>query len=243
MGVHIYSGSLVRFYTNDWENEIQRWARENGVEYQSSFSGESPSWPTVEKAKEHLAWMRSTFESAASWNDDETDYHTIKLHQEGRDALALVAAHLQRPDVPMATTMPDDMMSDVAYAEAGPKGYLIGPIAAFDCSLILPGDFDGVRFVESPMREKVLTCSTEFLKAAMAYVSKNYWNDCVDPKAWIERGLVHARESGFVDVESGGFVAEKEPENSLKGNAEFAFGVYSSVLTFSDSHNTAIAIW
>jgi|CXWL01.1.fsa_nt_gi hypothetical protein len=243
MGVHIYSGSLVRFYTNNWENEIQRWARENGVKYQSSFAGPTPAWPTSDEATEHLAWMRSTFEHGVSWNDDETDYHTIKLHQEGRDALTLVAAHLHRPDLPMPLSMPADPMDDVALAEAGPKGYLIGPIAAFESSLIVPGDFDGVTFVESPLHERVLTCSTKFLRNAMAFVRKGYWSDSVEPDSWLNRGLIYARDSGSVDVASGDFTADDEPEGSLQGNAEFAFGAYSSVLAFSDKHNTAIAIW
>lgn len=243
MGVHIYSGSLVRFYTNNWENEIQRWARESGFDYQSSYSGEAPTWPTADEAREHLAWMRSTFEPGVSWEDDGEDYHTIKLHQEGRDALALVAAHLHRSDLAMPTTMPADLMSDVAYAEAGSKGYLIGPIAAFDASLILPGNFDGVRFVESPLGEQVLTCSTAFLRSAMAFVSDNYFDDGVDPAAWIDRGLIYAHGSGHVDAASGEFIADEQPENSLKGNAQFAFGVYSRLLAFSREHNTAIAIW
>ncbi len=248
MGVHIYSGSLVRFYTNDWENEIQQWARENRVEYRTSFSDSPPTWPNREEAKEHLEWMRSVLDAELgagrmSWNDAVAEYHTKKLHQEGRDALMLVAAHLLRPDLPMPRTMPADAMTDVAYAEAGQKGYLIGPIAAFESSLILPGDFDGVRLIESPLREEILICSTAFLRAAMAFVRKNYWNDSVDPCAWMDRGLIYARGSGSTDPADGKFVRNNEPENSLRGNAEFAFGVYSSLLKFSDENNTAIGIW
>jgi hypothetical protein len=60
MGLHIYSGSLVRFFTNDWENEIQQLARKHGIEYQTSFPEGEPDWPTRNAAIEHLSWMRST---------------------------------------------------------------------------------------------------------------------------------------------------------------------------------------
>jgi hypothetical protein len=250
VGVHIYSGSLIRFYTNDWENEIQRWARENGVEYQSTFSGPTPTWPTSEQTREHLAWMRGVLEEQVgadhvSWNDDTVEYHTIKLHEDGRDAITLVAAHLHRPDLPMPHRMPPDLMSDAAYAEAGKKGYLVGPIAAFDSSLILPGDFEGVRLIESPLNEKVLICSTEFLRTALSYVAENYWRGHVEPFAWADRGLIYARGSGATELKGGEsrFVQDDEPNESLRGNAEFAFGVYSSLLAFSDEHRTAIAIW
>lgn len=250
MGLHIYSGSLVRLYTNDWENEIRRWARENGVEYQASFSGAPPVWPTPEQAKEHLLWMRSVLAEQVgaahvSWNDEAPEYHTLKLHQDGRDAITLVAAHLHRPDLPMPTQMPSALMDDPAYAEAGKKGYLLGPIAAFDASLILPGDFEGVQFIESPMHENVLICSKAFLRAALSFVEAKYWDDKVEPSAWVDRGLLYARGSGSTRVVDGQRIEERdeEPADSLRGNAEFAFGVYSSMLEFSDKYNTAIAVW
>jgi hypothetical protein len=245
MGLHIYSGSLVRFYTNDWENEIQRLARENGMEYRTDYPFGKPKWPNKVHAVEHLEWMRSTLAESLgplSWNDDLEEYHTIKLHHEGREAVTMVAAYLHRPDLVMPATMPANIEGDPAYAEAGAKGYLVGPIAAFEAGLVLPGDFDRLRFIESPMQEQVLICSTAFLRSALTFVAKRYWNGEVHPSDWAQRGLAYAR-SGGTKGPDGTWTAEAEPADSFRGNAEFAFGVYTSMLEFSERHNTAIAVW
>jgi hypothetical protein len=252
MGTHIYSGSLVRFFTNEWENEIQRWARENGHGYRPSWwSGKEPKWPTREEAATRLGRMRSEViqkfhlePETALWRDNVAEYHTIKLHAEGREAIKIVTAHLHRPDLPFPTKMPQDPELDPAYAEAGKKGYLIGPIAAFDCSLIVPGNFGGVGFVTSPMNEQVLLCSIGFLRAALDYVATGYWKGAAKPQQWRKRGLIFSRDSGSMSKASWWkFKRDAEPKGSLKGNAEFAFGVYSEMVAFADTHGTAIAIW
>jgi hypothetical protein len=179
------------------------------------------------------------------WRDDVAEYHTIKLHAEGRDAIKIAAAHLHRPDLPFPTQIPADCESDPAYAEAGAKGYLIGPIAAFDCSLILHGPFDGVSWAPSPLGEQVLMCSVDFLRAGLQFVSNGLWNGETRPVEWRRRGLMFARDSAQLSAQDGAVEAnwDDEPAESLKGNAEFAFGVYSEILDFADQHRTAIAIW
>lgn len=248
MGLHIYSGALVRFYTNDWENEIKKFAREQGIEYQRAWNGDEPVWPTKDEAIEHLAWMRETIietmkpPDAALWNDSIAEYHTIKLHDEAREAICLVAAHLHRPDLLMPQRMPDEAYRDQAYKEAGAKGYLIGPIAAFESALIVPCPFDGVSLIQSPLDEQVLTCSTALLRKALDFVREGYWRGEVDSRNWAERGLGFSRNSGYRDENSAQWIACAEPEESLRLNAEFAFSVYSSMLEFSDANGTAIAL-
>ena len=253
MGVHIYTGSLVRFYTNNWENEIQRIARENGHSYRTKWEGEvEPKWPSPELAAQRLDDLQAAITrdlkltpGSVLWRDDIPDYHTTKLHAEGREAIKLVAAHFQRPDLPFPARMPRNCDEDPAYMEAAAKGYLIGPIAAFDCSLIVHAPFDGVMWVRSPLGELVLTCSVEFLSAALHFVSEGFWNGETKSEEWRRRGLVFARDSGRLQFQ--GNVIEtswdEEPAESLKGNAEFAFGVYTDILDFACKNKTAIAIW
>lgn len=246
MGLHIYSGSLVRFFTNEWENEIQRVARERGFEYQAHYPDGEPNWPTREKALRHVTWMKSTIQESLEtasetlrWCDDVDEYRTVKLHGEAREALLMVAAHLRRPDLPMPTQMPPTIDDDVAFAEAGEKGYLVEAIAPFEASLFIPGVFARVSFIEDPLGDKRLTCSTERLRLALQHVKRQYWHDQVSLDAWLERGLVYARGSGTT-LDSGDWIADTEPQNSVRGNAEFGFAVYSSLLEFSDRHQTAI---
>jgi hypothetical protein len=56
---------------------------------------------------------------------------------------------------------------------------------------------------------------------------------------------VFARDSGQLSMQGEAVEAvwDEEPAESLRGNAEFAFGVYSEILDFADKKKTAIAIW
>jgi hypothetical protein len=176
------------------------------------------------------------------WRDDVEEYHTIKLHDEAREAIMIGAAHLRRPDLPMATQMPATPDDDKALAEAGPKGYLVDAIAPFEAALIIPGGFERVSFLEDPLGDKRLTCSRERLRNALREVRRGYWNDEVEPAAWLERGLVFARGATTTTSIDGQEteIGEIEPADSLKGNAEFAYAVFSSILDFSDRNQTAI---
>jgi hypothetical protein len=249
MGLHIYSGSLVRYFTNDWENEIQRNARENGIEYRMHYPDGEPSWPTRKAATEHVAWIKSTLVStpdigpdAVSWNDEVDQYHTVKLHDEAREALAIVAAHRRRPDLPLPVKMPAIAGDDPAYAEAGPRDYLLDSIAPLEASLIVPGTFTRLSLMEDPLGSKRLTCSTGRLRTALAEVEQYFWRGGVQPAEWLRRGLVFARNASSSRQIDGQWVEERdeEPADSLRGNAEFAFGVFTSMLDFSDRHKTAI---
>jgi hypothetical protein len=249
MGLHIYSGSLVRYFTNDWENEIQRYARENGIEYQMHYADGEPKWPAREAAADHITWMKTTLSTspgvganALLWNDEVEPYHTIKLHDEAREAIAIISAHLQRPDLPMPSKMPAVPGEDAAYAEAGSKGYLVTAIAPLEASLVIPGSYARISMIEDPLGQKRLTCSTARLREALDSVQKRVWADGARPAEWLERGLVYARNSSSSKEIDGSWVEERdeEPENSLRENAEFAFAVLTSMLAFSDRHHCAI---
>ncbi|MCC6919548.1 MAG: hypothetical protein IT548_10110 [Alphaproteobacteria bacterium] len=249
MGLHIYAGSLVRLFTNDWENEVQRASRERGFTYQTNYQGGEPSWPTPAKAAEHVAWMRETLVAtpdvgpgAVDWRDDTNDYHTIKLHEEGRDAIAIISAHLRRPDLPMPSRMPVSAADDLAYAEAGAKGYLMDAVAPFDATLIIPGTFARISLIQDPLGEMRIVCSTALLQASLDAVKQGFWAGAVEPDVWRNRGLVYARSGGTRSAD-GTWLPEPEPPDSLRGNAEFAFGVYTSMLAFSQHHHAAIAMW
>lgn len=249
MGLHIYSGSLVRYFTNNWENEIQKLAREQGIEYEVHYSDGEPNWPTTEAAAEYVAWLRSTLLAApevttesVQWRDDVDPYYTVKLHEEAREAIMIVSAHLQRPELTMPTQMPTAVEDDIAYAEAGSKGYLLESIAPFEASLIIPGTFPRISFMEDPLGYKRLTCSSARVRAALNATRQRFWNGAVEPAAWLERGLVYAYNSSSSQQVDGRWIEqrEQEPADSLKGNAEFAFAVFSSMLEFSDRYHSAI---
>lgn len=250
MGLHIYAGSLVRFYKHDWENEIARLARENGIAYETAWATGEPKWPNDAKARKRVREMRRVLEKkfrAASidWDDDAESYDTVKLHDEGREALVLAAAHTHRPDLPWPTQMPREAYEDIAYSEAAAKKYLVGPIAGFESSLVIPGTFQGLTFIRSPLDEEVLTCSTAFLSAALDAVKASYLSDDAQQDAWLADGLAYSRNASTSEKVEGVWVERSEPEpaDSFLGNVRFAYSAYRRMLSFSNAHRCAIALW
>ena len=198
----------------------------------------------------HLDWIRSKLLISADnvereifWNEDVQEYITFKLHDEAREAIAIVAAHLHRPDLNMLDRMPDDPMHDVAYSEAGSKGYLLDAIVPFKLSLIIPGNFTKVSMFDDPLGDKRLTCSTARLRNILGRLEKEYWGGAVHPSAWLEGGLVFARDAVSYKQIGDQWMEEREPEppDSLRGNAEFGFAVYTEMLGFSERHGAAVA--
>jgi hypothetical protein len=249
MGLHIYAGSLFRFFTNDWDNEIKQWSRENGAEYEAIYLDSRPEQPTKEAISAHIDWMKGILAQSIGiagsngvWNDDIKEYMTYKLHDEGREALTIVSAHLCRPDLTMPDKMPVDLLEDQALSEAGEGGYLLDAIAPIESSLLIPGDFTKVLRIVDPLGDGRLICSTGRLRTVLERLKSQYWNGVVQPSAWLERGLVYARGASTVRMVGDKWVEtrEAEPTDSLRGNAEFAFSVYSEILAFSQRHGAPI---
>ena len=158
---------------------------------------EMRSWHISIRIRSKLLISADNVEREIFWNEDVQEYITFKLHDEAREAIAIVAAHLHRPDLNMLDRMPDDPMHDVAYSEAGSKGYLLDAIVPFESSLIIPGNFTKVSMFDDPLGDKRLTCSTARLRNILGRLEKEYWGGAVHPSAWLEGGLVFARDAVF----------------------------------------------
>jgi hypothetical protein len=246
----MYSGALCRLFTNDWENIIQQIAREHGMTYNVRYPDGEPNWPTIEQARDFIGWMQAALTDSLAlesrspqWNELLSDYFTDKLHEEGREALMLVAAYLRRPDLQRPTSMPLAEGDDEALNEAGPGGYLVSTIAPLEAALVVPGETDKLTFIEDPLKVKRLTCTTGFLRKVMAELAEGVWHGNVDPTGWRERGLAYARSAGSQDATTGEWTGEPEPPDSLMRNAEYAFGIYHAALEFSEKHDAPIASW
>ena len=248
MGLHIYSGSLVRFFTNDWENEIEKLARLNGWKYTMHYPDGEPEWPSVEDAEDFSRWLANlilgqegTRNDQLQWKDDLIDYHTFKLHDEGRESMAIISAHEFRPELPLPGNMPDEPYADQAVDEASAGKYSLDALLPFDAELLLPGEFSYVSFVEDPLHRRRLCCSTSRLRKALKKIEAGTFGGQIDVEGWLRNGLVYARNAGKV-ADDGTLVKEPEPQDSLLRNAMFGFAVYSSILDFSDRYGSAIVV-
>jgi hypothetical protein len=248
LGLHIYTGSLVRFFTNDWENEIQKMSRHNGIEYRTHYANGEPKWSTRPEAESFVTWLRGTFAAKRGvapdqllWTDDASDYQTFKLHDEGREAIAILSAYQFRPDLTLPKRMPAEPYDDPAVTDAQLQGYMFEALLPFDAELLIPGTFEDVSFVQDALGRKRLCCSTQRLRLALQRIRSQAFGNEPDFPTWLAEGLCYARGSGEV-LPDGTMKKEIEPEGSLARNAMFGFAVYSTILDFSDRHGAAIVV-
>ncbi|MBA3423580.1 MAG: hypothetical protein ACR2HO_00320 [Rubrobacteraceae bacterium] len=122
MGLDVYTGTLTRYYSGDWETFWERAAREAGVDsirVQVGVEGVQEVGKS-DPQKTHqvvLAWRKALEETISDASDplrldwDESSgkpYFTDKPDWEGYAALMLHAAYAMRPDMEPPEEVPDD---------------------------------------------------------------------------------------------------------------------------------------
>jgi hypothetical protein len=152
MAFDVYVGSLTRFYRREWENVVQRDAREQGLEYRMIYAGGEPPPPpdaaVLQQAVNH--WrealsngLREVLSEPLRWNESvEAPYFTDRPGWEGYRGALLWAAYDEHPEMARPRLLPNEWHGDaayeqsVAYASESKYGHLLTP------SLWLPADFD-----------------------------------------------------------------------------------------------------
>ena len=105
MGLDIYAGTYVRYYTRNWKTAAQQFCEENGLQYsqvgaqEEAADEEEASVEEIEQAvklwQNQLvsALQNSGIEAAKSWREDnEAPYYTDKPDWDALGALLLFAA-------------------------------------------------------------------------------------------------------------------------------------------------------
>lgn len=184
MGLDVYAGTLTRYYSDDWETEWARQAREAGTQSMTvrvdehGAAREAGKGDPDEVRREVLAWRGALNEAILQdldasnapkldWNEGaDQPYFTGKPDWDGYAALMLHAAHAIRPDIGRPEGVPGDWRNDQAYkASTGenlddsPCGYIMAP------ELWLPGEFLFLFRCTELRGHEVIVGSTEALLA------------------------------------------------------------------------------
>jgi hypothetical protein len=149
MALDLYTGCFSRYFAREWENVVQRHAREQGLNYQQ-ISPHGPiqkaDWDEVTQMTEE--WRQamneglgSNLEQPLTWREDrETPYFTDRPGYDSYGALMLWAAYMEGDMTPPTAFVDpwydDPVLQKYSNAENAPS---LGPLMA--CSLWLPGDF------------------------------------------------------------------------------------------------------
>lgn len=130
MGLDIYAGTLVRYYSRNWKTAVQQWAEQNGMQVniirpEGQDEGEAAS---VEEITEDVTGWRDRLLEALSaelsekplWNEDNdiTPYYTDKPDWDALGALLLyTVCRAQGLDVPPTVEKRFDVYEMPVYKE------------------------------------------------------------------------------------------------------------------------------
>lgn len=134
MGLDIYAGTLVRYYSHNWKTVVQQWAEENGWGFQritpeGQDAGDEEE-ATPSEAREIVENWRDQILAAISqpgqapcapWpEDNEKPYYTDKPDWDAFGAMLLVAAcHIYGEQVPPTVEKDWDFMEHSLVARLG----------------------------------------------------------------------------------------------------------------------------
>lgn len=125
MALDIYVGGFARFYTREWENVVQAWARQTGQHYQQIAPGgmpDPPKWDDVANAVTHWrtainTGLGSNLSEPLDWDESRNaPYFTDRPGYEGYGALVVWAAHAE-VGTPPPKEYSGEWYSDEAYKQ------------------------------------------------------------------------------------------------------------------------------
>ena len=235
MGLDVYTGTLTRYYSRDWETYWARVAREAGVDSVRVEVGEDGA-EIVEKRDpeevhgEVVAWRDAVKEATADapdpvrmdWDESpERPYFTEKPDWDGYAALMLHAAYAMRTDVERPENIPEDWRNDPVYLEVM-EGGLENNLCSFIMfpELWLPGDFTFLFMHEDLEGSETVIASTEALRANLHGLNDHTFRAEPETAARWLRGEVQEAENRFEANAMHGFaiflyLAEQAVANSL----------------------------
>ncbi len=246
MGLDLYSGSLARYHSGDWELMAHRVAREAGMDILVVRpEGTGPS-DAVAPA-EVLSWRQGILEQCSNvikegWRWEENPsapYWTDKPDHDGRDALILAAAYAEYPNIQTPLSIPSDLGADPAYVEAS-KAYFQSAISILECHMFIPSQEDFLTAAPDAVGVERFITSTSNLAWALELVNAAHWHaDEAQIEGWLQRGPI----TSDVGALEGGDLAINEvtlPADAFMHSAQFGFAVYRAGLNYSRAHNVPI---
>jgi hypothetical protein len=182
LALDIYVGSLARYYTQEWENVVQAYARESGQSYQKIGPGVDqplPNWDEVANVSKQ--WLEvinqqlsSHLDGPITWSEEPTSpYFTDRPGYDGWGAIVTAASYVNAGK-PIPEMLSEDWMADPVVLEAmetkesGKNRFIM-----ITCSgLWLPADFDFTFDFVDVCNEKINISSTGLLAIGLRMLNE-----------------------------------------------------------------------
>ena len=126
MAFDVYVGTMSRFYSRNWENAVQRTAREQGIPYHQIRTN-NEELPNADQVRTFVRqWCDELTEhlqphgvGPVSWDEqDSLPYFTGRPGWDGYGGLLLWAAYAGQKELPIPERLPENWSDDQVYLSA-----------------------------------------------------------------------------------------------------------------------------
>jgi len=247
MGLDLYSGSLSKFYARDYETPQARFARQTGLTQYTLYADSSPPRKSEDVKPFILQFHKDLSEffnrqnaEFTPWDEDKDIYLTEQLHHECFLALQVMCLSVYRGED--YTGAYDDSDALTAFLKMRSREeYFESGHAVLECQLFVTGTDTQCVPADDGVGGRVIMTTTSNLRLVLDQMNARVWSNKAKPEKWFERGPVTASS---VEIKRGFFpwkkVESKPPANPVLWNAEYAFGVFSKLLDFSEKNHLPI---
>lgn len=248
MGLDVYAGCLVRYYSRNWLTSVQQWGIDNGIEVNVVRAGSGETAPVEDIITGVTEWREAILQGLEGhiapnqlWNEDNdiTPYYTHKPDWCAFEALQLyVAAKFIGETVPQ--TIPKDFnvfehKIYKRYMKTKQSGYSL-----FDCEWWLPLAETIMFPAKLPTGHERMFGTVGLLQAELKEINAVDWKaDKQTILSWTEtEGYPTDGYSRDGKVE----IKEKHTEYDTVSLAKFAFSILWQAVRHARKHGTIILL-
>lgn len=238
MALDVYVGSLTRYYLENWETPLQRYARETGKQLlRIRTNGQGDNSTDVETDPETvrtavIGWkdmlntgLSEVLSSPLEWDETGTSiYFSEQLRWDNLSSLKLWAAYLENPDLSRPIQGVEDWNSDEAFKRiAEPNDSKYASITR-DVAVWLPADCDRLVFTTQEINGITTNFSTLLaLRKELSEMNELTWKaDRTTIQRW-------KRES-------------PTPNSALEDGAKFGFALLYTLADIALEHKLVMRL-
>lgn len=251
MGLDIYAGTLVRYYTRNWKTANQKFCEANGFEYRQIRTDNAPR-PSVESVMPAVNnWVKkviqvlhnSGVESAEAWEENnEKPYYTEKPDWDAFNALLLYAASkILGKDFPKEFHKNTDIYGHSLMKEMDETKNTRGRSLFGDICYWLPINETIMFSFPMPTGADANIAATGLLKSELSRINELGWNaDRETILSWISTEGYPADAS----VDKNGLMQQLNVNEiyNTESLAKFAFSILWEAVEFSENERVPIIL-
>ena len=248
MGLDVYSGCLVRYYSRNWLTSVQQWGLDNGFEVRMVRANNEGTAPVEDIITGVTQWREAIIEGLEGhiapnqlWNEDNdtTPYYTAKPDWCAYEALQLFfSAKYLGEKVPETIPKDFNVFDDPIYnrfMKTKQSRYSL-----FECEWWLPFSESLIFPARLPTGHERLFSTVGQLNAELKEIN------AIDWKADKQTILSWEHDEGYPDdayIKDGKIeMVQRSDEYNTESLAKFAFSIFWQAVKHSRKHGTMIIL-